>query len=66
MVPLSLVLRATLNRLVNLVVSVLYLVTIVASVIGEEWAYFLLGSAVEVVLLAAIARQAWTWPPPAA
>lgn len=32
--------------------------------IGETWAYYLIGSVVEVILLAAIARTAWTWPPP--
>ena len=28
------------------------------------WAYYFIGSLVEVVLLAAIARTAWQWPPP--
>ena len=64
MVPLSLVLRPRLNRIVNIVVSLLYMVSIIASAIGEEWIYFILGSAVEVILLAAIVRYAWTWPPP--
>jgi hypothetical protein len=35
---------------------------IVVSCIGETWVYYLLGSAVEVVLLLAIARTAWKWP----
>lgn len=30
--------------------------------IGEEWQYYLLGSAGELVLLAAIAKTAWSWP----
>ena len=64
MVPHSLVLRPRLNRIVNIVVSLLYMVSIIASAIGEEWIYFILGSAVEVILLAAIVRYAWTWPPP--
>ncbi len=62
MVVLTLVLTARVNRTVNLAVALVYAVTIVASCIGEDWAYYLLGSAVEVVLLAAIARIAWTWP----
>ena len=37
-------------------------VSIIASCIGEEWVYYLLGSAFEVVLLVAIVRTAWTWP----
>ena len=61
MVVLTLVLRSRVNRIVNVVVALVYAVSIVASCIGEGWAYYLLGSAVEVVLLAAIVRTAWTW-----
>lgn len=64
MVALSLLLRPRTNRLVNLVVSLVYLVTIIGSTIGESWVYYFIGSAVEVVLLAVIARTAWSWPPP--
>jgi len=62
MVFLSLVLRPRVNRIVNIVVALFYAVSIIASCIGEEWVYYLLGSAVEVVLLVAIVRTAWTWP----
>jgi hypothetical protein len=33
-----------------------------AACIGEEWVYYPLGSAVEVVPLVVIVRTAWTWP----
>jgi hypothetical protein len=62
MVVLSLVLRPRVNRIVNIVVALVYGVSIVATCIGESWVYYLLGSAVEVVLLVAIVRMAWTWP----
>ena len=62
MVVLSLVLRPWVNRMVNIVVALVYAVSIIASCIGETWVYYLLGSSVEVVLLVAIARMAWTWP----
>src|SRR5450756_2234837 len=62
MVFLSLVLSPRVNRIVNIVVALLYAVSIIASCIGEGWIYYLLGSAVEVVLLVAIVRAAWTWP----
>jgi hypothetical protein len=62
MVVLTLVLRSLVNRVVNIVVALLYAVSIVASCIGEGWAYYLLGSAVEIVLLATIVRTAWAWP----
>ena len=62
MVVLSLVLRARLNRMLNIVVSLVYIVTIIASCIGEKWVYYILGSLIEAVLLATIARTAWKWP----
>ena len=64
MVVLSLLLKPRVNRLVNIVVSVLYMITIIGAAIGETWAYYFLGSLIEVILLAAIARTAWRWPPP--
>lgn len=66
MVVVSLLAAPRVNRILNVVVSLVYLVTVVGSCVGESHAYYLLGSAVEVVLLAAIARTAWTWPPPQA
>jgi uncharacterized protein DUF6326 len=62
MVFLSLVLRPTVSRWANIVLPVLYIVSIVASVIGEDWAYFLFLSIVESALLLMIVRYAWTWP----
>ena len=62
MVFLALVLRPRVNRIVNIVVALFYAVSIIALCIGEGWVYYLLGSAVEVVLLVAIVRTAWTWP----
>ena len=64
MVSLSLLLKPRVNRIVNIVVSVLYLVTIIGLAIGETWIYYLLGSFIEVILLVAIAVTAWRWPPP--
>jgi hypothetical protein len=64
MVVLSLVLKPRVNRITNIVVSVAYMITIIGLCIGETWAYYILGSVLEVVLLAAIARTAWKWPPP--
>ncbi len=62
MVILSLLLRPRVNRVVNIAVSLLYTVTIIGAAVGEHWAYYIIGSVVEVVLLAAIARTAWRWP----
>ena len=64
MVAACLVLKPRINRVVNIAVSLVYLVTIIGSAIGETWVYYFIGSAVEVVLLAIIARTAWAWPRP--
>lgn len=61
MLYLSLVLPARVTRMVNLVVAVLYAVTVAGSAIGE-WGYYILGSLTEVALLAGVVYHAWTWP----
>jgi len=57
----ALVLRPRVNRIANMALSTTYALTIVAGAIGE-WSYYILGSAVEVALLAATTYYAWTWP----
>ena len=61
MVFLSLVLPVKVIRMANIVLAVLYAVTIAGSAVGE-WTYFILGSLTEVALLAGIGYYAWTWP----
>ena len=61
MVFLALVLPPRVNRIANIALAGVYALTIVAGAIGE-WNYYVLGSAVEVALLAAIVYYAWTWP----
>lgn len=41
--------------------TIVYAITIIAGAIGE-WGYYILGSGIEVALLAAIVYYAWTWP----
>ena len=62
MIFLSLVLRPTANRRVNIGLPIVYVASIVISCIGETWAYFLLLSAAECALLLLVIRYAWTWP----
>ena len=61
MVFLSLILRPGISRIANIALGVVYAATITGGAIGE-WNYYILGSAVEVMLLAAIVFYAWTWP----
>lgn len=61
MIYLSLVLPRRFNRVLNIALAAVYAVTVVGSAVGE-WGYFILGSAVETVLLGALAYHAWVWP----
>ena len=63
MILLSMTLPARVNRAVNLVVASLYIPYSAFNLVGGEWmAFYGLGVALEVVLLAFILRTAWTWP----
>ena len=61
MVFLALVLRPRVDRIANIALAIIYALTVAAGTIGE-WNYYIVGSAVEVALLAAIVYYAWTWP----
>jgi hypothetical protein len=61
MVFLALILRPRVSRMANIVLGIIYALTIIAGAIGE-WNYYIFGSAVEVALLAVIVYYAWTWP----
>lgn len=61
MVAVSLLIPARVNRVANIIVALLYLSSIVVTVAGESWIYYILGSVVEMALLLAIVRIAWIW-----
>lgn len=63
MVVLSLMLPRAINRWTNIILPILFALSIIASCIGEMWIYYIVGSAIEVVLLVTIAWLAWTWRP---
>lgn len=60
MIYLSLVMPRRLNRIVSISLAAIYAITIIGGAIGE-WNYYVLGSAVEFVLLALVIRHSWTW-----
>jgi hypothetical protein len=57
----SLMLPPRITRVANIGLGFVYAVTILAGAIGE-WTYYVLGSAVEIALLAGVIYLAWTWP----
>lgn len=62
MVVVSLLARARVNRIANIVVSLIYAVTAAATLIGETWVYYITGILIQVALLLVITRIAWAWP----
>ncbi len=62
MVVVSLLAQARVNRIANIVVSLIYVVTAAATLIGESWVYYIVGTLIEIALLLVIIRVAWTWP----
>jgi hypothetical protein len=62
MIFLSLVVGPSLARWANIVLPILYIISIVASVIGETSAYFIFLSVAETALLLLLIWYAWTWP----
>jgi hypothetical protein len=58
---LTLVLRPATARWSNIVLAILYVVSVLAAAIGED-AYYLFLSAVEIAMLLLIVRYAWRWP----
>jgi len=63
MILLSMALPARVNRAINLVVATLYIPYSAFNLAGGEWmAFYGLGVALEVLLLAFVLRTAWTWP----
>ena len=62
MVFLSLALKPRMNRSTNIAVAIFYIVTVLGSCIGETWAFYILGSIVETLLLGLIVWHAWNWP----
>jgi hypothetical protein len=61
MVFLSLVLKATVNRMINIIVGILQLVFVLAGIFDPN-IYFVFASSVETVLLILIIWFAWKWP----
>lgn len=62
MVFLSLVLPARVTRMANIVLAVVYALTIAGGAVGESNYYYLAGSLAEAALLAGVVYYAWTWP----
>ncbi len=64
MVILSLTLKATVNRLVNIIVAIFHFIVLIGTLLvpGEIWAYYALYMIFEAVFIVLIVWHAWKWP----
>ncbi len=62
MVYLCLSLPAKVNRLVNMIVSMAYIIVGAGTMMGENWTFYIIGHSVGIVLLLLVIWTAWTWP----
>ena len=63
MIFLSVALKATVNRRVNIIVGSLYMVIIMFTA-SRNWAFMRMYGVIEVVLTGLVVWSAWTWPRP--
>ena len=65
MVLMSLILKARVNRIVNIVVGILHIIILLGTQFvgeGETWFYWRLYELLEALFLALIIWTAWKWP----
>jgi hypothetical protein len=62
MISLSLVLKAKINKIVNIVVGVAYLMVDIGNVVCETWAYYYAFGTAEILIIVVILYRAVRWP----
>jgi hypothetical protein len=62
MVLICLLVKAPVNRLVNIVVGILYVLVSIGNIIGESWVYYLTFGVLEILIAIAIVFLAIKWP----
>lgn len=63
MIFLSIALPPKNNRLVNILLAIVYIPYSLFNLVGEAWVHMIFGAVVEVVFLCLIIRSAWLWSP---
>ena len=61
MIFLSVALPAKINRLTNIIVSIILIPYMLFNLVGEAWLHMCFAAVIEVVLLCLIIRYAWKW-----
>jgi hypothetical protein len=63
MIVLSLLLPTMVDRTVNLVLAILYILVNISNLVGEGWAYYYLFGIAEIAITGLIFFTAWKWSP---
>ncbi|MBA6378985.1 MULTISPECIES: DUF6326 family protein [unclassified Colwellia] len=62
MIFFTLVVQPKINRWLNIILSTLYIVILIATNLTETWVFYLFLTAIEVLISLAIIWYAWKWP----
>ena len=62
MIFFTLVVKPKINRWLNIILSTLYIIILIATNLTETWAFYLFLTAIEVFISVAIVWYAWKWP----
>jgi hypothetical protein len=63
MIVLSLLLPTMVDRTVNLVLAILYILVNISNLVGEGWVYYYLFGIAEIAITGLIFFTAWKWSP---
>lgn len=61
MIPLSLILKAKINRLLNMIVGILYFFVNIGNLISEKWVYYFFFGILEIAIILAIEILTIKW-----
>ncbi|MBA6392339.1 hypothetical protein H4J38_16350 [Colwellia sp. BRX10-3] len=62
MIFFTLVVKPKINRWLNIILSTLYIIMLIATNLTETWMFYLFLTAIEVLISVAIVWYAWNWP----
>jgi len=62
MIFFTLVAKPKVNRWLNIILSTLYIIMLIATNLTETWVFYLFLTAIEILISVAIVWYAWNWP----
>ena len=62
MIFFTLVLKPKVNRWLNIILSMLYIIILIATNLAETWVFYLFLTVIEILISMAVIWYAWKWP----